>query len=184
MRIFLILLLPLFFLVRCQSGPGENTKNKTSETGTAAVPDSGYYTSVPLLDADALSDLIEANAGRVLVINVWATWCLPCKEEFPDLVQLASEYPESQVRVIGISVDYPDEVASKIRPFLRMQGVNFTNYVQNFKRQEDLINLLNPDWQGAVPATFIYDTDGVRKGFLLGKRTLEEFKSAIENARS
>ena len=180
---YAVLLLPLFFLVRCQSGPGENDTIRISEAQKETMADSEYAQSVPLLDKEVFVKLLEANSGRILVINVWATWCMPCKEEFPDLVQLASEYSESQVTVVGISVDYPDEVESKIKPFLAQQGVNFTNYVQNFKRQEDLIDLLNPEWQGAVPATFIYDTDGAQREFLLGKRTLEEFTPVIEKLR-
>ena len=183
MRYFVLLLLPLFFLVRCQTGPEQKDKPENSTGKNKTTSDYDYSQTVPELDKDVFAELIKKNSGRILVINVWATWCMPCKEEFPDLIQLASEYPESQVKVIGISVDYRDEVESKIKPFLAQQGVNFTNYVQNFKRQEDMIDLLNPDWQGAVPATFIYDAQGVQKHFLPGKHTLEEFRPVIEDLR-
>ena len=118
-----------------------------------------------------------------MFINTWATWCVPCKEEFPDLVQLADDYRDTDVVIIGISVDYPDEVETKIIPFLQKQNVNFPNYVQNFKKPEDLINLLNPDWRGAVPATFIYDKNGNQKVYMLGKHSFDEFKQKIESIR-
>ena len=82
--------------------------------------------------------------------------------------------------LIGLSVDYPDETESRIKPFLIEQSVNFSNYVQNFRKQDDLINLLNRNWKGAVPATFIYDKAGKQQAFLLGKHSFTEFKEKIE----
>jgi len=140
--------------------------------------------NVELFDLTTWQDIRTRYQGKILFINTWATWCLPCKEEFPDLVKLAKNYQNSDVVIIGVSVDYPDELESKVIPFLRSQSVNFSNYVQNFKKPETLINLFNDQWRGAVPATFIYDKNGIQKAFLLGKQTYNDFKDAIENIRS
>ena len=60
---------------------------------------------------DGLNEIIKNREGRVLLINIWATWCVPCKEEFPDLIKISNKYGE-QIELIGISIDYPDEVES------------------------------------------------------------------------
>ena len=75
-----------------------------------------------------LNDIIKIREGRVLVINIWATWCVPCKEEFPDLINISEKYSE-KIELIGISIDYPDEVESKIIPFLNKLKPNFINFV-------------------------------------------------------
>ncbi len=118
---------------------------------------------------DELNDIIKNREGRVLLINIWATWCVPCKEEYPDLIKISNKYGE-QIELIGISIDYPDEVESKIIPFLNKLKPNFINYVNVENDTERFINNLNPDWSGAIPATFFYDSDG--KQFLFYERKM------------
>lgn len=177
--ISLLLTLSLFY---CSSDEGKNDRIASKQDSKPNLSDLAAI-DVPLLDADAFHSLIEEHKGRVLFINTWATWCVPCKEEFPDLVRLQDHFQNSDVLFIGISVDLPEDLDSKVKPFLRAQKVNFQNYVQNFKEPADLINLLNKNWRGAVPATFIYDRQGKQQAFLLGKHTFEEFKSEIEKIR-
>ena len=127
-----------------------------------------------------LKSILDANQGQVLLVNVWATWCKPCREEFPDLVRLQDFYRGKKVRIITISADYPDEIESKILPFLKKFDINFPVYVQNFSKQEDFINRMNKDWSGALPATFIYDKKGQQQAFFIGKKDFEAFRIEIE----
>lgn len=181
-QIRIIFIITILFLFSCSGkdgseGRGENkaaTSSGTSELSTIEVP---------LLDANTFQSLIAEHKGKVLFINTWATWCVPCKEEFPDLVRLHEFYMSSDVEFVGISVDYKEDIESKIKPFLISQNARFKNYVQNFKEPANLINLLNEDWQGAVPATFIYDKQGKQQAYLLGKHSFEELKAKIEEIR-
>ena len=138
-----------------------------------------YINEVALIDSSGLDSLIQERNGKVLLINMWATWCVPCREEFEDLIQLAAYATNKPIEIVGISVDYPDEIESKVKPFLAQQQVNFKIYVQNFDEQEALINQLNKDWSGALPASFIYDARGKQKVFVQGKHTLESFKKLL-----
>ena len=63
------------------------------------------------------------------------------------------------------------------------EDVNFNVFVQNFNNDTELINQLNPDWNGAVPATFLYDKSGNQRAFLLGKQSFDELKEEIEKIR-
>ena len=135
--------------------------------------------SVEKLTGSELEKIISSRDGKILLINIWATWCIPCREEFPDLVKLRNETDEKEIDIIGISADYPDEIESKIIPFLREQKVNFKNYVNAFDDPNELIDFLNPDWNGALPATFIFDEAGNQKVFLEGKQSYEELIEAL-----
>ncbi len=88
------------------------------------------------------------------------------------------------MKFVGLSVDYPDEIESKIIPFLKNNPVNFKIYVQDFKDEENLIKFLNKDWSGAIPATFIFDKNGIQKAFLLGINSYNDFKQELEKVRN
>jgi len=177
--LFFILVLSFF---SCSNDEGQKNQVETKVDSKPTVADLASI-DVSLLDAAGFQALINQHQGKILFINTWATWCVPCIEEFPDLVRLKDFYKDSDVVFIGISVDFPDEVESKVKPFLYSQKVNFPNYVQNFKDPADLINLLNINWRGAVPATFIYDKTGTQQKFLLGKHSFDEFQQEIESIR-
>jgi thiol-disulfide isomerase/thioredoxin len=136
------------------------------------------------LDESGLKQLIARRNGKFLFLNVWATWCAPCREEFPVLIKLTEEYKHSNVEFVGLSVDYPDEIESKIIPFLEKHNCNFKIYVQNFKDERMIIQLLNKEWSGAIPATFIFDPEGTQQAFLFGKGSYEDFKQSLEKIRS
>jgi len=125
---------------------------------------------------DQLNDIIKNREGKVLLINIWATWCVPCKEEFPDLIKFSESYGE-KVELIGISIDYSDEVKSKIIPFLRELKPNFVNYVNVENDAEKFINNLNPYWSGAIPTTFFYDLNGEQYLFYEGKLSFKEIET-------
>lgn len=136
------------------------------------------HPEVKVVTVSELKNLIDDMKGKPLLINVWATWCAPCREEFPDLVKIANEYYD-QIDVVGISVDFPEEIDSKIIPFLKKQNVYFKNYIIKVIEPEDFINLLNANWSGAIPATFIYDSNGEQIEYLIGKQSYEKFEKAV-----
>jgi thiol-disulfide isomerase/thioredoxin len=117
-----------------------------------------------------------------LFVNFWATWCTPCREEFPGLVRLHEFLDEKPVDLVGISVDYPDEIQSKINPFLSSHHVKFQNYVKNVGSDQQFINLVNPHWSGSIPVTVIYGTNGKLRAFIRGKRSFDFFKKSARNS--
>jgi thiol-disulfide isomerase/thioredoxin len=136
---------------------------------------------VESIDKDKLIKLIKERKGRLLFLNLWATWCVPCREEFPSINKLSEEFKD--VEFIGISVDFPEEVNSKIIPFLKSQNAKFVSYVNGFEGDEELINSIDKNWNGALPATIIYDKNGKKVSFLEGKKSYDEFKKEIEKAK-
>jgi thiol-disulfide isomerase/thioredoxin len=149
--------------------------------GCVLSPAQSARINVEVIDKARLSKIINERNGKILFLNLWATWCVPCREEFPEIVKLAGIY-KNEVDFIGISADYPDEVKSKIVPFLKSNKANFASFVSGFKKDEDLINALDKKWNGALPATFIFDRKGNKLILLEGKKTFDEFKAEIDKA--
>jgi len=144
---------------------------------TYSQPKESY--KVEIINPSDLEKIIGESDGRALLINVWATWCAPCREEFPELVKLANDYSK-EVRVVGISDDEKGDLDSKVIPFLKNQNASFQNYLLKVVDPEDFINALNKKWGGAIPATFIYDKTGNQKEMIVGKQTYEVFEKAIK----
>ena len=144
---------------------------------TFSQPNESY--KVEIINPADLEKIIGESDGRALLINVWATWCAPCRQEFPELVKLANNYSK-EIRVVGISVDEKEDLDSKVIPFLKNQNASFQNYLLKVVDPEDFINALNKNWGGAIPATFIYDKTGNQKEMIVGKQTYAVFEKAIK----
>ena len=142
-------------------------------------PQSGSSIDVKIINTSDLELILEEAMGSTLFINVWATWCEPCREEFPELVKLSDEY-KNKVKFIGISADEAEDLDKKVIPFLKKQNAQFQNYLIKVSDPEDFINTLNKNWSGALPATFIYDEAGKQKKMLIGKQSYEQFELAIK----
>ncbi len=142
-----------------------------------------YSDQIPVVDDAWLKNKIENRNGKILFINFWATWCEPCVEEFPDLVKIYNENKDSSFEFLSVSVNLPSEIEDKVKPFLKEQSADFPVVVIEEKRSEEIINLVNPDWDGTVPATIIYDENGKRKEFFAEAKNYEIFNKSIEKVK-
>jgi thiol-disulfide isomerase/thioredoxin len=124
--------------------------------------------------------VIGEHRGKVAVVNFWATWCSPCREEFPDLVRLYEENRDDLV-VVSISMDEPDE-AELAAAYLEEQKARFPAYLRGFDDFEVFANLVDPSWSGAIPATFIFDRQGNRVSGHQGKLSYEELTELVKQA--
>ena len=136
--------------------------------------------NVKIIYTEDLNGIIKNN-NSPLLINVWATWCMPCREEFPDLVKISNNFKD-KIRVVGISVDDSEDLDSKVIPFIKNQKADFEIYLLKFVEPEDFINLLNKKWSGAIPATFVYDKKGNQEEMLIGKQSYETFEKSLKRA--
>jgi thiol-disulfide isomerase/thioredoxin len=135
--------------------------------------------TVTEINENELDQIILERNNKLLLINVWASWCIPCREEFPSLVKLATKFSDD-LDIIAISVDYGDEVDSKVIPFLKQVNVNFPVYLNGFKKDEAIINYFNKNWNGGLPGSFLYDISGNQVEFIEGKQSFESFSSKIK----
>lgn len=148
----------------------------------SALPAQTKGPEVRLIDEAGLRSLIDERHGRGLILNVWATWCAPCVEEFPGLVKLDSAYRSAGLDVVTISIDFEDEIEGKVKPFLRRVRATMPSYVNAFPTPGDLITALHPSWSGAIPATFVYDRQGVPVTHVIGHQSYRQFSELAQRA--
>lgn len=130
------------------------------------------------VEAAALKTILKKKQGKVVLINLWATWCVPCREEFPDLIKLYGKYRSRGLELILISVDFAEQ-RSQVEAFLKENGVTFPTYINAEKHFEDLISFLAPDWIGGFPTTFVIDRKGRLTRSLVGGQNYEVFHKAV-----
>lgn len=134
-----------------------------------------------LADAPTILEDIASGTSEMTLVNMWATWCAPCIEEFPLFIELSKRYSRSDLRVVFVSVDFIEErVAAE--QFLADQDWKERSY---FKDQDDdsFVNAFGKQWTGAVPATFLFDRKGNELWFAEGKTSLARLEMAIKRAK-
>lgn len=122
--------------------------------------------------------IVKDEKAPLVLINFWASWCIPCKAEFPHLLEMSRKYADRGLKVILISVDdVADRAAAET--FLNEQKVGFQTF---FKGDQSLkfVNDIYPKWSGAVPATLL-----VGPGFEIleaweGEASPQEFDERVE----
>lgn len=126
---------------------------------------------------DQIATAIRAADAPVVLLNLWATWCVPCREEFPDLIKLEQQYRDRGLKVVLVSWDLDPAVAQK---FLAAHGVDFPSYIKSDDQNDQaFMETLEPKWTGAFPATFIYDATGQLRQHWEGKRSYTDFETAV-----
>jgi thiol-disulfide isomerase/thioredoxin len=137
------------------------------------------------IDETGLKRLLEAHKGQVVMLNFWATWCEPCREEFPELLRVYEDYHQRGVILILLSLDEPDQLEAA-EHFLEEHKVGFTSYIRSEEDIDPVVSLVDPEWVGALPSTFLFDRKGKRAETLLGHKDYETFVKFLEpliNAR-
>lgn len=122
-------------------------------TGRGAI-DIRPLMAVPMPDLEGKSRRVGDWAGKILVVNFWATWCPPCLEEMPELSRLQEKYRDRDVVVLGISTDELD----KIREFAKEHPVSYPLLAGNVEAMDLGISLGND--KGVLPYTAIIKADG------------------------
>ena len=155
---------------------GCSTKWISKQTGIARKMANWDRTpvDVDMIDAGGVAALRKGGTGNIRLYNVWATWCAPCVEEFPELVATSRRFDMRNFEFISISMDQPAD-ASKVKEFLEKNGAGLSNrlkrsvkaegrlsnsYLFTGGSMEDLMKELDPEWPGGIPHTVLVDEKG------------------------
>jgi thiol-disulfide isomerase/thioredoxin len=132
------------------------------------------------IDTEALKNLITEQRERPLLVNFWATWCDPCRDEFPDLVKIDREYRPRAMDFVTISLDDFTDIKTLVPKFLGSMKATMPAYLLNVPDPEPAIELLDEGWAGSLPATFLFNAKGevVYKHF--GRVDPNELRAAID----
>jgi thiol-disulfide isomerase/thioredoxin len=161
---------------------GARAPASAAVTSAPVAHPSSHASGPPIVRATAAEILKRATrpGAHATLVNVWASWCVPCREEFPALLQVARAHRADGLRLVLVSADFDDQIGAA-REFLVAHGVTDTCWL---KTGDDMtfINTLRPSWSGALPATLIYDANGRPTAFWEGAADSARFEKAVRAA--
>ena len=115
---------------------------------------------VRAVNAEEMQALLKRDGKRPLLVNYWATWCDPCRDEFPDLVKIDRDYRAKGLDFIAITLDDLSDINTAVPKFLLAMNAKMPVYLLSVADPEPAINMVDSNWSGALPATFLYDNTG------------------------
>ncbi len=111
---------------------------------------------IPVIDFDSFRPIIEQRNDTVYMVNFWATWCTPCVEEMPDLLRFAKDMRDSKFRLILVSLDNPDHMESRVKPFIKRFEIEERVILLDDPDANRWIPIVSGEWSGAIPATIFF----------------------------
>jgi thiol-disulfide isomerase/thioredoxin len=168
-----------------QKGVGSGVGKGAGESGGRVAPE---RITVREIDAPALKELLQPNLKqpRPLLVNFWATWCEPCRDEFPDLVRIDADYRARGLEFITISLDDTTEINGDVPQFLNEMKASMPAYLLNVLDLDVAIAVIDSSWRGAfaLPVTLLYDARGEIVFKHMGRIKPAELRASIEKVLS
>jgi thiol-disulfide isomerase/thioredoxin len=113
--------------------------------------------NVKLIGIPELEKVLNDNSDRLSVIHLWATWCAPCIKELPNFQKTAAMYDTSNVRFLLVSLDFKSQVEKQLIPFLKKNNISLEVVVITNTDYNSWIDKIDPDWEGTIPATLMFN---------------------------
>lgn len=125
------------------------------------ISDQNY--ELPVYDFEHFKPFLKVEDTDVIrVINFWATWCKPCLAELPAFEELQAKYQDKKVEVLLVSLDFPDQVRSRLIPFVLKKELRSKVLFLDDPHGDVWIPQVSEDWSGAIPATLFITADEYR----------------------
>jgi thiol-disulfide isomerase/thioredoxin len=157
------------------SGIAAQAKSPAAASGVATT---AKRPTITPLDLAGLKKALTPS-GKPLLINFWATWCEPCREEFPDLVKLDAEY-KGRIDFITISLDDVAEINTTVPKFLVEMKAEMPAYLLKPGDDDAAIAAISKSFTGALPFTILYDAAGKESYARQGKVTLATVRTELD----
>jgi len=168
-----VVLIVACLLLASLAAPAQKRKYGTAKT-TVTPP------VVAAFDTDGLKSLVTKQRSGPLLVNFWATFCDPCRDEFPDLVKIDKDYRPQSLEFVTVSLDDVEDIKTSVPKFLEEMKATMPAYLLNVNDPEPAIKLMDPRWSGALPATFLYNEKGEEVFKHYGRVDPAELRAAIE----
>ena len=149
----------------------------------AGAPQAKAPSDPKVIDAQGYQKIVQQHRGKPLLMTFWATWCEPCRDEYPMLNELAKQYGPKGLLVVGVNFDDEGDLILMRRFIARYKPI-FPNYRKQQGGEAEFKQAVWPEWNGALPASFFYDKDGNQVGHVVGAGTRETYEAAIRQLLS
>lgn len=181
---FLAVIIFALMLLSCANNKSET---KTDQVGsevamkenTQSVNDNFSSEKITSLNFEDLQkQYLQKKNDTTYVINFWATWCKPCIKELPAFEKITDKFSGQKVKVLLVSLDFPDKIESQVIPFIKNNSIKSEVVLLDDADANSWIPKVSPEWSGAIPATLIYKND-TRK-FYEQSFTFEELETELK----
>ena len=132
---------------------------------------------------DDLLKRINKDNDTVYVLNFWATWCVPCVKELPDIDSFAVRHRNEKVKVLLVSLDFKEDLEKRVNPFLQKYQYKTECILLDEVNGNDFIDKIDKKWTGSIPTTFFTRNKGSNTSLIekkIGKVELEIILSAFK----
>lgn len=147
-------------------------------TAMLAAPAPAADGGLRLADPAALRAELDRHRGRVVVLNLWATWCTPCLREIPDLMQLERELSGQGVVLVALGMDDPADLPV-VEAFRAKHFPEFRSLLRDAPEMDTLVSVVDPAWNDLLPTTYLIGRNGQVAKRIQGKKSLAEFRVEV-----
>lgn len=152
-----MLLVVLVVLQSCTEGKKKETSEAVSANEAVNRSEVNHSEAqLPSYNFEELTPFLTKNNDTTYVVNFWATWCKPCVQELPAFEELNTTYTDKKVKVILVSLDFPEKVVSQVIPFIEKNKIKSQVVLLDDADANSWIPKVSETWSGAIPATLIY----------------------------
>ncbi len=181
-----IRVLVLFSIAMFAIGCGATSGSQTENTTDVNKRPSSDFPMAPSIIAKADFEMLdgqpfqlEKNKGKVVLFNLWATWCGPCRDEMPDLVKMQDEYRDQDFVIIGLDTDVEEDTPDKVKAFKSEMELNYRLGWSDQATTAEFFSLGQAD---AIPQSFLIDREGRLRAMFKGGggSVIEKMKQKVK----
>jgi thiol-disulfide isomerase/thioredoxin len=173
---------PLTAALACAAALASSCQQPAAAKEAGAIGGgAGTAAAAQIVTLPELKTALRGHKGRVVVLHLWATWCMPCLEELPLVAKFAREMRPRGVDVVSFSLDNASDVnAQKVAKLIgeRAEGV-LDRRIVRIDDPDAFITAIDPRWEGTIPALFVFDRAGALKRSLIGESSREQLEAAV-----
>ena len=137
--------------------------------------------NINVVNFNNLEPYLSTESDTVFVVNFWATWCKPCVEELPGFFKLEEELKNEKFKLLLVSLDFASHIEQRVKPFIKKNKITTEVVVLDDPDANIWINKVNPDWDGSIPITLIFNKKYSK--FIDSAIEYEELKEEVEKIK-
>ncbi|MEA5140747.1 TlpA family protein disulfide reductase [Arcicella rigui] len=147
---------------------------------TTITPSFSQDKKIEVVKFEHLQKNLNRLSDTTYVVHFWATWCRSCIEEMPTFEQLRKEYSTKKMKFLFVSLDFPSDIANKVKPYLIKNNINTQVLLLDEPDYNAWIDLVDKEWSGTIPATLLLNTTMRKRKFFTGNVKLQEFTEELK----